>query len=86
MGEVKECFRCGTMVAMADNKFFDVERSDGSSRPREACSKCYYEAVAHEQVLASHGGKTYVCRPRTLQRDLFGRTFRHLTRDGGKHV
>lgn len=86
MAEVRECFACGVALARSDERYFDVERDDRSMIPRAACSGCYNKAVAHGSIPVPHGGKVYVCRPRTLQRDLFGRTFKHLTRDGGKHV
>ncbi len=86
MGQIKECFVCGTLLAMAEDKLLDVARPDGTRRPRPACGPCYYKAVAHGWVMATHDGMVYKCRARTMQRDLFGRTYRKLTANGGRDV
>lgn len=86
MKRMRKCFVCGRLLTTRDVRFFDVVQEDGSSSPREACRVCYCKAVAHEYIMASHNAKVYRCRPRTLQRELLGRTFRHLTRNGGRDV
>ncbi len=86
MGTIKECFVCGTLLALAGNKLFDVSREDGVRRPKPACDPCYYKAVAKGSILATDEGRVYVCTPRTVQLDLMGRTYRNLTKNGGRDV